>query len=107
VTLSTGVANSINTVAVRTIEKLGLSESYAFLTEKLGITTLTRRGQNAGGRFSGPGRTDKGVTTEEMAAAYASFANDGVYNSPRLYTKVADANGENCAGPTRPRATWP
>jgi membrane peptidoglycan carboxypeptidase len=29
-----------------------------------------------------------------MAAAYASFANDGVYNSPRLYVKVEDANGD-------------
>jgi penicillin-binding protein 1A len=90
VTLSAGVANSINTVAVRTIEKLGLSASYSFLTEKLGFTTLTDQDKEQEGAL-GLGGLHEGVTTEEMAAAYASFANNGVYNSPRLYTKVTDA----------------
>jgi penicillin-binding protein 1A len=93
VTLATGVANSINTVAVRSIEKLGLKNSYAFLTDKLGITTLTEEDKMQEGAL-GLGGLTSGVTTEEMAAAYASFANDGVYNAPRLYVKVEDANGD-------------
>ena len=90
VTLSTGVANSINTVAVRTIEKLGVSNSYKFATKKLDMTTLCSQDLNSSSL--GLGGLTKGTTTEEMAAAYASFANDGVYNSPRLYTRVADSN---------------
>jgi penicillin-binding protein 1A len=42
-----------------------------------------------------------------MAAAYASFANDGVYNSPRLYTKVADADGQTVLVNETETATWP
>lgn len=92
VTLDTGVANSINTVAVRTIEKLGISNSYKFATQKLGMTTLCSDDMNPSSL--GLGGLTKGTTTEEMAAAFASFANDGVYNSPRLYSRVADSNGK-------------
>lgn len=34
-----------------------------------------------------------GSTVREMSAAYATFANDGVYREPRLFTKVYDSNG--------------
>jgi len=90
-TLETGVKKSINTVAVRTIEKLGISDSYKFATEQLGMNTLTENDKNTAAL--GLGGLTNGVTTEEMAAAYASFANDGVYNSPRLYSKVTDSEG--------------
>lgn len=90
VTLSTGVSKSINTVAVRVIEKLGISNSYKFATKNLGLTTLCADDMSS--PSLGLGGLTKGTTTEEMAAAYASFANDGVYNSPRLYTKVEDSN---------------
>lgn len=93
VTLQTGVAQSLNTVAVRTIEKLGLAASYEFLTQKLGITSLTEQDRQEEGAL-GLGGLHHGVSTEEMAAAYASFANGGIYNSPRLYTKVTDADGK-------------
>ena len=36
----------------------------------------------------GLGGLTYGLTTEEMAAAYAAFANNGVYNSPRTYVRV-------------------
>lgn len=35
-----------------------------------------------------------GLSTVEMAAAFSSFANSGVYNSPKMYTEVRDSNGE-------------
>jgi penicillin-binding protein 1A len=89
-TLSKGVASSINTVAVRTIEKLGVNNSYEFATQNLNLD-LTADDINESSL--GLGGLTHGVNTEEMAAAYASFANDGVYNSPRLYTKVEDSTG--------------
>lgn len=96
-TLSTGVARSINTVAVQVVEKLGLNSSFQFMTENLGFTTLVSREENPANNDQqsgalGLGGLYKGVTTEEMAAGYAAFANDGIYNSPRLYTRVTDAN---------------
>src|SRR5699024_1521199 len=34
-----------------------------------------------------------GATPLEMAAAYGTIANDGVYITPTFYTKVVDSNG--------------
>jgi len=34
-----------------------------------------------------------GATVQEMSAAYATFANDGVWREPRLYTKVYNSDG--------------
>ena len=92
VSLQYGVAQSLNTVAVRTILKLGLDKSYQFMTENMGITTLTEEDRSATGALA-LGGLSRGVTTEEMAAAYAAFANGGIYNSPRLYTRITDADG--------------
>ncbi|MEG1683427.1 MAG: PBP1A family penicillin-binding protein [Oscillospiraceae bacterium] len=90
-TLSAAVAGSINTVAVRVIESLGVSNSYSFLTDKLGITSLVSDDLNSASL--GLGGLTKGVTTEEMAAAFAAFPNHGIYTAPRTYVKVTDAAG--------------
>ncbi|MDY3984640.1 transglycosylase domain-containing protein [Dysosmobacter sp.] len=84
-TLSTGVAKSINTVAVQVVEKLGLPESFAFATEKLNLGLVA---EDMNTSSLGLGGLTYGLNTEEMAAAYACFANGGVYNEPRTYVKV-------------------
>ena len=91
-TLQDAIRNSSNPTAVRTAMKLTLPASYAFMTEKLGFTTLTNDDMTAAGALA-LGGLSKGVTTREMAAAYASFANGGVYTTPRTYTEVKDHNG--------------
>lgn len=89
-TLASGVANSVNTVAVQVIEKLGIPNSFAFATEKMNLDLVADDINTAS---LGLGGLTNGVSTEEMAAAFAVFPNGGVYNSPRLYTKVEDADG--------------
>ena len=91
-TLQDAIRNSSNPTAVRTAIKLTLPASYAFMTENLGFTTLTNDDMTAAGALA-LGGLSKGVTTREMAAAYASFANGGVYTTPRTYTEVRDHNG--------------
>lgn len=91
-TLQDAIRNSSNPTAVRTAIKLTLPASYAFMTENLGFTTLTNDDMTAAGALA-LGGLSKGVTTREMAAAYASFANGGVYTTPRTYTEVLDHNG--------------
>lgn len=89
-TLASGVANSVNTVAVQTVEKLGISNSFTFATEKMNLDLVADDINTAS---LGLGGLTNGVSTEEMAAAFAVFPNGGVYNSPRLYIKVEDADG--------------
>ena len=41
------------------------------------------------------GGLTNGVTMRAMTAAYATFADEGVYRQARTYTKVTDASGKN------------
>ena len=89
-TLSRGVANSINTVAVQVVEKLTIPASYAFATEKLGLNLVADDMNTAA---LGLGGLTHGLSTVEMAAAYATFPNGGIYHEPRTYVKVTASDG--------------
>ncbi len=90
-TLSKGVASSINTVAVQVVEKLTIPASYAFATEKLGLNLVADDMNTAA---LGLGGLTHGLSTVEMAAAYATFPNGGGYHEPRTYVKVTASDGE-------------
>ena len=84
-TVAYGVRWSINTVASRTLEKLGYSRSFDFMEQNLGFDLDTR---DLGMGPLAMGGLTYGVTTEEMAAAFAAFANAGVYTTPRTVTRI-------------------
>ena len=90
--LHTAIARSTNTCAVRVVQEYGTSRSYDFMTNKLGFTTLTSQDAQQVGNM-GLGGLDRGVTTEEMAVAFAAFANEGIYTAPRTFVRVEDADG--------------
>lgn len=90
--LHTAIARSTNTCAVRVVQEYGTSRSYDFMTNKLGFTTLTSQDAQQVGNM-GLGGLDRGVTTEEMAAAFAAFANEGIYTAPHTFIRVEDADG--------------
>ncbi len=101
VTMSTAVARSLNSIAVQVLQETGVEYSYDFLTEKLGITSLVESRKESHGYVSDKnlsslalgGLTD-GISLKEIAAAYAPFANNGLYNEPHSYTKVLDNNNK-------------
>lgn len=86
------VVQSLNTCAVRTNLMYGTYNSYKFMTEKLGFTTLTDTDSQQVGNMA-LGGLENGVTTLEMAAAYSAFVNDGIYTTPRTYSRVEDSKG--------------
>ena len=83
--------NSPNTYTVQTVQALGVAESYAYATEKLGLSLVP---EDMAVSPLGMGGLTYGLSTVEMAAAFSAFANNGVYNSPKMYTEVRDSNGE-------------
>lgn len=91
-TIRRALVRSMNTCAVSICNQLGVWESYDFMTDKLGFTTLTQDDATALGAMALGGYTN-GVTTEEMAAAYGAFVNEGIYTAPRTFIRVEDANG--------------
>lgn len=93
VTVRTALVQSLNPPAVRVNMAYGTYESYLYLRDKLGFTTLTEEDSTAAGNMA-LGGFNVGVTTEEMCAAYCSFVNDGIYTPPRTYSEVQDENGQ-------------
>lgn len=86
VTVRWALQQSSNVAAVQ-LYKDHVKENLEYL-KKLGIdrTSETQLSLALGG-------FNKGVTTEEMAAAYVPFANGGTFYKPITFTKVTDING--------------
>ncbi|MDD6800699.1 MAG: transglycosylase domain-containing protein [Firmicutes bacterium] len=101
-TIHSAIRRSVNTVAWKVLDMLTLEESYKFLTENLGISTLVYNQELTGGVVVSDvsyaplalGQLSYGMTVKEITAAYSIFANHGIYNKPRLVLKILDSNGE-------------
>ncbi len=99
--VATAVKLSKNTVAVRVFERLGAERSYRYLTERLGLDTLVRKGVGTSGKSvtdlaPAPlalGQLSEGVSVRAMTNAYAALADGGVYHKGRSYALVLDGHG--------------
>ena len=80
-----GVRASVNTIAVQTLEAVGVTEAYNFATENLNLSLVP---EDMDVSPLGLGGLTYGLSTVEMAAAYSAFANNGVYNEPKTYARV-------------------
>ena len=101
-TIFNGLVYSANTISVRTLELAGYEYAYNFAKFNLGQAHLTEDYPLGDGRSLndlGPsplalGALTVGSTVHEMAQAYATFPNNGVFREARLYTKVYNGNGQ-------------
>ncbi|MGN0375719.1 MAG: transglycosylase domain-containing protein [Butyrivibrio sp.] len=87
VTLRQALAESRNVPAIEVLSDIGVSTGLNY-AQKFGISTITENDYYlpvALGTCS--------VTNYEMTAAYTTFANNGQYVEPKLYTKVLDHSG--------------
>jgi len=85
VTLKKALANSINTVSAKLMDKVG-PEAVVNLTKKLGVNAdIPLQPSIALGAVE--------VTVEDMVAAYSTFANQGVYIKPQFIDRIEDKNG--------------
>lgn len=81
---------SRNVPAVKIITDISPELGYSYALS-YGITTLTQDEQHY--QAIALGGITNGATNFEMTAAYSAIANYGVYNEPKLYTKVLDHDG--------------
>lgn len=101
-TVYQGIVSSVNTISVRTLNEIGAEYGYSFAKYNFGQSHLVEEYPGADGTTKsdvGPaplalGALTVGSTVQEMSAAYATFANHGVYREPRLYTKVYNSDGQ-------------
>ena len=96
------VARSTNTIPVKLVAEMTPEYCYSFAKDKMGLSTLVSSYTTAGGEELSDvnlwamalGSLTRGVTVRAMTAAYAAFANEGVYREARTYTVVKDSNGQ-------------
>ena len=90
------IRTSQNIPAVKIMVELTPKKSLEYL-QNMGISSLDPVTDNVLSLALG-GMTS-GVSPLEMASAYGTIANDGVYITPTFYTSVTDANGNTVLTP--------
>lgn len=93
-TVRYGIQRSINTIAVQALQSVGIEEAYRFAVENLRLSLVPADMALSPLAMGG---LSYGLSTVEMAAAYACFVNNGIYNEPRTYvrvTRVDSATGQ-------------
>ncbi|QAA82162.1 penicillin-binding protein [Aequorivita sp. H23M31] len=86
VTLKYALANSINTITARLIDRVG-PEPVIDLISKMGVDTKEIPAVPS----IALGTAD--ISVYEMVGAYSTFANEGVYVEPILIQRIEDKNG--------------
>ena len=94
VSIYTALQYSINTVAAQIVDILpqGPQTSYDYLVNHLGFTSLVPENDIAYAPMS-LGQFYNGCTVREMAQAYCSIVNDGIFTYSRTYTMLTDSEG--------------
>ena len=102
ITVETAVAQSLNTTAARLLnETIGVENSYKYVTERFHLAHLTASDKDLSPLAVGG--TNGGVSTLEMASAYAVFGNGGRYYEPYSYYRVLDRDGKVILDNTNPK----
>ena len=91
VTVQKGLANSMNTISAQTLDKIGVSYSYDFITSRFHISTLDIIDEDYAPMATGS--LTNGVTPLEMTTAYQAFGNGGYYYESYAYYKIEDSQG--------------
>jgi penicillin-binding protein 1A len=92
ITLQYALQQSRNVPAVETLNKVGLNRAKNFLNA-LGIDYPDIHYSNAISSNTTESSKHYGASSEKMAAAYAAFANGGIYHKPMYINKVVFSDG--------------
>ena len=88
-TVREAISISGNIIPLKILQELGVDKSIDYL-KKMGMTTI----DDSEGLSIGLGGLRNGAYPLEVAAAYATIANDGTYIEPTFYKEVKNADDE-------------
>lgn len=92
ITIQYALQQSRNVTAVETLNKVGLDRAKTFLNG-LGIDYPSMHYANAISSNTTESNKQYGASSEKMAAAYAAFANGGIYHKPIYINKIVFSDG--------------
>lgn len=91
ITVQKGLALSKNTISARTLDKIGTTYAYEYITNKFHISSLAV--QDCDLAPMATGSLTYGVSVLEMTAAYQVFGNGGYWYEGYSYYKIEDSQG--------------
>ena len=92
ITIQYALQQSRNVTAVETLSKVGLDRAKTFLNG-LGIDYPSIHYANAISSNTTESNKQYGASSEKIAAAYAAFANGGIYHKPMYINKIVFSDG--------------
>lgn len=93
-TIRNGLMYSVNTIAVRVLDKIGPDKGLDS-AKRFGVSTMVENGPRSDRGLSlGLGGLTQGVSPLELTAAYTVFANGGFRSEPISILKVVDSKGK-------------
>lgn len=92
ITMRRAIMYSRNTTAVQTFQTVGVDKAKAFINS-LDIDFKDLVESNAISSNTAQDGTKYGISSLKLAAAYASFANNGIYNKPYYVHKITYQDG--------------
>ncbi len=92
-----GITCSSNIVNMKILSNVGPYTAVGYLNE-FGLTNYDEQDASLSLTLGG---TLHGASPTQMAAAYGTLANGGVYVEPTFYLKLEDSNGETILEPTQ------
>ncbi|MBO4897202.1 MAG: PBP1A family penicillin-binding protein [Clostridia bacterium] len=100
ISIMNAVTWSRNIPAIKVLQSLGVDNSFDFLTNRLGVTSLVEERKVGDTVLSDKGLASlalggltDGISPLQMAGAYSAFANGGIYHKPTTYIDVRDSEG--------------
>ncbi len=90
ISMRTAIQYSVNVPAVKFMQKIGVATGYD-MAEQLGISLAGEQDMNLALALGG---MTYGTNPKEIAGAYGTFANGGVYNEPHVISKIVGPTGE-------------
>lgn len=90
ITVRTAVEKSVNIIAWKLFDELSPATGLSYLKE-MNFAKLSEEDYRLPSALGG---FTTGVSALEMASAYATIENDGLYRKPTCIVKILDANGE-------------
>ncbi|MGM0470806.1 MAG: transglycosylase domain-containing protein [Bacillota bacterium] len=92
-TLRVGLAKSINVMAVKLLDEVGIDNTIQ-TAEEMGISSLVKQGRKNDRNLPlALGGLTKGISPLEMATSYGVLANQGIKTEPISILKVVDNRG--------------
>ena len=101
ISIGDAVRDSVNTVSVRTLDKLGAKNSLDFLKDSFGLDLTDEReklkssGEEEIYGNLAMGYLIKGVSPVDMAGYYSIFANGGKYTKPCAVNSITASNNKS------------